>query len=97
FAQQKKQPLGCFFCCATCTFELDYLTTRTLIALIPLGPLSVSNVTLSFSLISCTKPVECTNTSFPPSFGVIKPNPLVTLKNFTFPSCMVLLFTYLII
>src|SRR5262245_66322501 len=31
--------------------------------------------------------VICTNTSFPPSSGVMKPNPFDWLKNFTVPFC----------
>jgi hypothetical protein len=61
--------------------------------LIPFGPSSVSYWTLSFSVIVMPsfKPETCTNTSFPSSSGVIKPNHFVVLKNFTVPVAIVLL------
>ena len=55
----------------------------------PFLPLSLSYSTLSFSLILSIKPDECTKMSSPPLVGTIKPNPIVSLKKITFPSCMV--------
>src|SRR5690606_3855230 len=63
----------------------------TFTAFIPLFPCLTSKVTLSFSRILSISPVVCTKMSSPPFDGVMNPKPLVSLKNFTVPSCMVLI------
>ena len=61
----------------------------TFTAFKPFLPFWTSKDTRSFSRILLTKPDTCTKMSGPPFDGVIKPNPLVSLKNFTVPSCIV--------
>lgn len=58
----------------------------TLAAFKPLSLSSTSKVTLSPSVIGCVHAEVCTNTSFPPSSGVMKPKPLSSAKNLTVPS-----------
>lgn len=63
----------------------------TLTAFKPLSLFCTSKTTLSFSrIILVFNPEECTNMSLLPSAGVIKPKPLASLKNFTVPSCIVI-------
>ena len=63
----------------------------TLTAFNPFCPFCTSKVTLSFSrMFLLTKPDECTKMSSHPADGEINPKPFVSLKNFTVPSCIVM-------
>src|SRR5581483_631968 len=70
-----------------------YSIARMLEAWAPLGPCVISNDTRWFSF-SDLKPFiwiaeKCANTSFPPSSGVMKPNPFASLNHFTVPVLIV--------
>lgn len=62
----------------------------TFTAFMPFLPCLVSNVTVSPSRILSTKPLTWTKISCPEAESVMKPKPLVSLKNLTVPFCIVL-------
>ena len=90
---QTKKPM--LLAMALTTLNVIYIkrpayASLTFTAFNPFFPSCKSKVTSSFSLISSTKPETCTKYSlFVPS-SLIKPNPLVELKNFTIPLFIVL-------
>ena len=55
----------------------------------PFLPRAVSKVTVSPSRISSTRPLTWTKISSLVEESMIKPKPLVLLKNFTVPVCIV--------
>ena len=75
-------------------YSLAYLANFTFTAFNPFLPSAMSNVTSSFSLIRSTNPDVCTKYSVEELVSLIKPKPLASLKNFTVPLFIKIVFKY---